>query len=137
MEKQTKQTLVAHTQMNSLEQRGKIIAEYIWIDGALGLRAKAHTLDKKITSIDQLPDWNFDGSSCYMAPTENSEVIVKPVAFFPDPFRGGDNIIVMTETFVWEDTTYKKLVPARTNFRNQSKVIFDACPEEVPWYGIE
>merc|ERR1712183_278971 len=134
---ETKQTLTQHTEMNALDQRGKVIAEYIWIDGSLSLRAKARTLPSKITSVDQLPDWNFDGSSCYMAPTENSEVIYKPVAFFPDPFRGGDNILVITETYVWEDTTYKKLVPARTNFRNQSKVIFDACPEEKPWYGIE
>jgi len=53
-----------------------------------------------------------------MATTENSEIIMKPVAYFPDPFRGGDNIIVMTETFIWEDTTYKRLIPSKTNFRN-------------------
>ena len=134
---ESKQTLTAHTQMNNLDQRGKIIAEYIWIDGSLTMRAKARTLDAKITHVDQLPEWNFDGSSCYMAPTENSEVIMKPVAFFPDPFRGGDNILVMCETFVWEDTTYKNLVPAKTNFRCQAKVIFDECLEEKPWYGIE
>ena len=131
---ESKQTLTAHTQMNNLDQRGKIIAEYIWIDGSLTMRAKARTLDAKITHVDQLPEWNFDGSSCYMAPTENSEVIMKPVAFFPDPFRGGDNILVMCETFVWEDTTYKNLVPAKTNFRCQAKVIFDECLEEKPWY---
>jgi glutamine synthetase len=93
--------------MRDLDQRGKIIAEYIWIDGALGLRAKCRTLDKKITKVEDLPEWNFDGSSCYMATTENSEIILKAVAFYPDPFRGGDNIIVMCETFTWADTTYK------------------------------
>jgi len=31
----------------------------------------------------------------------------------------------------------KKLIPSKTNFRNQSKVIFDALPAEEPWYGIE
>ena len=61
-----------------------------------------------------------------MAKTENSEVIMKPVAFYPDPFRGGDNILVLTETFVWKDTTYKELVPSKTNFRNQAKKIFEA-----------
>ena len=60
-----------------------------------------------------------------MAPTENSEVIIKPVAIYPDPFRGGDNILVMTETFVWSDNSYTKLIPAKTNFRDQAKVIFD------------
>ena len=93
--------------MKDLDQRGKIIAEYIWIDGALGLRAKCRTLEKKVNKVEELPEWNFDGSSCYMATTENSEIILKPVAFYPDPFRGGDNILVMCETFTWADTTYK------------------------------
>lgn len=106
------------TCMCDLDQKGMIIAEYVWLDGGLGMRSKARTLEGPITSIKQLPDWNFDGSSCYMAPTENSEVIIKPIAFYPDPFRKGDNIIVLTETYVWENTTYKKLIPAKTNFRN-------------------
>ena len=49
----------------NLVQRGKVIAEYVWIDGAGGCRSKARTLDGPITSLDQLPDWNYDGSSCY------------------------------------------------------------------------
>jgi glutamine synthetase len=50
----------------NLEQRGSIIAEYVWIDGSgLTLRSKAKTLTKKVTSIADLPDWNYDGSSTY------------------------------------------------------------------------
>ena len=119
------------------DQRGKIIAEYVWIDGAMGLRAKCRTLEKKVSKVEDLPDWNFDGSSCYMATTENSEIILKPAAFFPDPFRGGDNILVLCETFTWEDTTYKKLIPANSNFRHYAVKIFDALKEEKPWFGIE
>jgi len=133
----TKQQLTAHSQMGDLDQKGKIIAEYIWIDGGLDIRGKARTLNGAVTSADELPEWNFDGSSCSMATTENSEVIMKPVAIFPDPFRRGDNILVLTETFIWEDTTYKNLIPSKTNFRNSAKPIFDALPEEKPWYGIE
>jgi len=107
--------------MKDRDQKGKIIAEYIWIDGAQFIRGKARTLDGPVNSLKEIPDWNFDGSSCYMATTENSEIIIKPVAYFPDPFRGGDNILVLTETWKWEDTTYKKLVPGNTNFRHFAK----------------
>jgi glutamine synthetase len=42
-----------------------VIAEYIWIDGALGMRAKSRTLTGKISSIADIPEWNYDGSSTY------------------------------------------------------------------------
>jgi hypothetical protein len=51
---------------------------------------------------------------------------MKPVAFFPDPFREGDNILVMTETFVWTDNTFTALKPANTNFRHHAEKIFTA-----------
>lgn len=45
------------------------------------------------------PSWNFDGSSTNQAPGEDSEVIIKPRAIYPDPFRGGDNIMVMCDCY--------------------------------------
>lgn len=51
--------------LRNIDQKGKIIATYIWIDGSLALRGKSRTLDKKVTSVSELPGWNFDGSSCY------------------------------------------------------------------------
>jgi len=119
---------------------GKIIAEYVWLDGSgLTLRSKCRTLDKKVESLADLPEWNYDGSSCYQASAEQSEITMKPVAYFPDPFRGGDNILVMTETFKWEDATCKKLVPANTNFRHFAQQIFEdeEATAEMPWFGIE
>jgi len=123
---------------NNLEQRGSIIAEYVWIDGTgLNLRSKAKTITKPVNSLADLPEWNYDGSSCYQASTHNSEVIMKPVAYYPDPFRGGNNIIVLTETYVWADDQFTTLKPANTNFRHYAKAIFDAGAHEEPWFGIE
>jgi glutamine synthetase len=121
-----------------LDQSGKIVAEYVWIDGSgITLRAKCRTLNiDKVRSLSDLPEWNFDGSSCYMATTENSEVILKPCAYYRDPFRGGENVLVMCETFKWEDNTCQRLIPANTNFRHHAKKIFDKTNEK-PWFGIE
>jgi glutamine synthetase len=109
-----------------LPQKGSIIAEYVWIDGSgTGMRSKSRTLMGAIQSIEQLPEWNYDGSSCYQAETENSEVIMKPVAFYPDPFRGGDNIIVLCSTYKWKNNDFQELVPANTNFRHFAEKIFE------------
>ena len=48
------------------DETEKIIAEYVWIDGTgINLRCKAKTLPSKIKNISEIPDWNYDGSSCY------------------------------------------------------------------------
>ena len=50
----------------SIDQHGKIIAEYIWIDGSgITLRSKARTLDTPVKSLADIPEWNYDGSSTY------------------------------------------------------------------------
>lgn len=87
--------------------------------------------------MEDIPEWNYDGSSTYQAETKNSEILLKPCAYFRDPFRQGDNIMVMCETWKWEDNTYQKQIPANTNFRHFAKKVFDEALDEEPWYGIE
>jgi glutamine synthetase len=81
--------------------------------------------------VDQLPIWNYDGSSCYQAEGSNSDTYLHPVKIYPDPFRGGDNILVMCETY-----KYNKL-PTETNKRKTCKVVMDQAAEHHPWFGIE
>ena len=90
-----------------LDQRGVIIAEYVWVDGTGHLRSKGRTLKKKITSVDQLPEWNFDGSSTNQAPGYDSDIYLKPVAFYPDPFRRGDNVVVLAACYNNDGTPNK------------------------------
>ena len=115
-----------------------VVAEYVWIDGSgIILRSKCRSLDHPVTKVEDLPEWNYDGSSCYQAPTDNSEIIMKPVAMFRDPFRRGNHLLVMTETYRWTDKTCTQLEPANTNFRVHANKIFNQNLAEEPWYGIE
>ncbi|KAK6127475.1 hypothetical protein DH2020_038792 [Rehmannia glutinosa] len=112
----------------------KIIAEYVWIGGSgMDLRSKARTLSKPVSDPSKLPKWNYDGSSTGQAPGEDSEVILYPQAIFRDPFRRGNNILVMCDAY----TPAGEPIP--TNKRHSAAKIF-SHPDvvaEVPWYGIE
>mmetsp|Transcript_2836 Transcript_2836/g.4791 ORF Transcript_2836/g.4791 Transcript_2836/m.4791 type:complete len:350 (-) Transcript_2836:86-1135(-) len=109
-----------------------VIAEYVWIDANHGLRCKAKVIHgKSSVALKDLPDWNFDGSSTGQAPGEDSEVIIKPAAVFPDPFRGNPHVLVLCACF----TPAGEPIP--TNTRTQAKEYFDSAPEQEPWFGIE
>jgi glutamine synthetase len=122
--------------LSHLSQQGKVQAEYVWIGGGkttggFDIRCKTKTLNSRPASVADLPVWNYDGSSTNQAPGEDSEVLLKPVAIFADPFRGGDNILVLCETMD------PKKVPIPTNTRAAAAKLFAEKPDEVPWFGIE
>ena len=76
----------------------KIFAEYVWIGGNNELRSKVRVLDKKVSSVNELPVWNFDGSSTEQAEGKDSEVLLVPRCIFNDPIRGSPHILVLCET---------------------------------------
>jgi len=115
----------------ALPVEDKIQAEYLWIDAVGEVRSKCRTVLKSKATLDQLPNWNYDGSSTDQAPGDDSEVVIKPCAIFKDPFRGGDNILVLTDTYTPGGT------PLPTNSRAPAAEVFAAKPEEVPWFGLE
>lgn len=116
----------------SLSQNGKVIIEYVWLGGTGNdLRGKSKTYEKEITSVEDLDEWNYDGSSTWQAPTEASEILLRPVALFNDPFRGVPNKICLCDTYHPDGT------PTVTNFRFFANKIFNKAGDEDPWFGIE
>eukprot|EP00183_Erythrolobus_madagascarensis_P002366 CAMPEP_0185849098 /NCGR_PEP_ID=MMETSP1354-20130828/3730_1 /TAXON_ID=708628 /ORGANISM="Erythrolobus madagascarensis, Strain CCMP3276" /LENGTH=357 /DNA_ID=CAMNT_0028549579 /DNA_START=146 /DNA_END=1219 /DNA_ORIENTATION=+ len=112
---------------------GAYIAEYVWIDGAGKLRAKARTLYKKFEVATDFPHWNYDGSSTGQAPGEDSEVILYPHAVYADPFRGSPNVIVMCDQNTPQGT------PLPSNSRHDCAKVIEKSMEMglEPWFGIE
>ena len=124
----------------------RVKLEYIWLDGnepTQKLRSKTKVWDydhmtdplelngrvvayngRVIPSPDELPTWNFDGSSTNQAKGNKSDCVLKPVSLVMDPQRL-DGFLVMCEVMNSDGT------PHKTNKRHN--LIDD--PEY--WFGFE
>ena len=121
----------------------KVKAEYIWIDGDGATRSKTRIINMQEyrafenLNISHIPEWNYDGSSTKQAVGDSSEVIIKPVSLYKDPFANKDMetvytaILVLCETFDLEGT------PLPTNTRHNAVKLFAQKLELEPMYGIE
>jgi glutamine synthetase len=107
--------------------------EYIWLDGDGGLRCKTKVVDKvyENLTLQDVPEWNYDGSSTKQASGTDSEVMIRPVKFYPDPFRPNGNYLVMCDTWLPDGT------PHPTNTRAPANLIFEKYKSQEPWYGME
>ena len=112
-----------------------VILEYIWLDGKNNLRSKYKTVNvEDINKID-FPKWNYDGSSTNQASTENSEIILNPIAAYKNPFiRDVCSFLVLCDTFNENDG---EIVPTSNNKRIDAFKIFNKNLSLKPWYGIE
>ena len=107
------------------------LVEYVWIGGNNELRGKTKVVNKEVKSVDDLSNWNYDGSSTAQAAGEDSEVIIKPKALFNDPFRRGNHKIVLCDTYTPADE------PLSNNHRQWAEKLFNQKLDEEPWYGLE
>ncbi|MEM9237198.1 MAG: glutamine synthetase beta-grasp domain-containing protein [Verrucomicrobiota bacterium] len=81
----------------------KFKLEYIWLDGYTpvpNLRGKTQIKEfDSFPTLEQLPDWGFDGSSTLQADGSDSDCVLKPVAIYPDSTRN-NGAIVMCEVML-------------------------------------
>jgi glutamine synthetase len=111
-----------------------IKAEYIWVDGTeptKKLRSKTKVLPGPVKDLSGLPEWGFDGSSTNQAEGHASDCIMRPVFFCPDPIRGGDNVLVMTEVFSADGK------PHASNTRALLRSVAEKYAAHEPWFGME
>ena len=77
--------------------------EYIWLDGYTPLASlRSKTQIKEFGSfpkLEDLPAWGFDGSSTQQAEGKSSDIVLKPVAVYPDSTRK-NGVLVMCETYL-------------------------------------
>ena len=112
----------------------KVIAEYIWIDGhkpTAKLRSKTKIFEGPVKSLDDIPMWGFDGSSTMQAEGSDSDCMLKPVYYLPDPIRGGDDILVMNEVRKPDGSIHE------SNTRARLVEIAEKHKDEDAWFGIE
>ena len=109
------------------------IAEYIWLSPGGLLRGKTRILQTPVMKPQDLPLWNFDGSSTRQAAGKFSDVTLKPVRVYSDPFRSKDDIIVLCECF--DDGKLEKT----NSFNTRSKLVkaVEGKEDLEMWTGIE
>jgi glutamine synthetase len=115
------------------------ILEYLWLDGSGNRRSKTKIVNFNVKSIDDIPIWNYDGSSTGQADSNgNTEVILVPCKYFLNPLINNknydtsyDNYIVLCETFD------SNMIALPSNHRHNAVKIFNKGLHQEPWFGIE
>jgi glutamine synthetase len=102
--------------------------EYVWLDGyepIPNLRSKTLVKDyDHLPTLEDVPNWGFDGSSTRQAEGHSSDCVLKPVAVYPDStVRNG--VLVLNEVMHADGT------PHSTNAR---ATILD---DPDTWFGFE
>lgn len=115
------------------------ITDYIWLDAEGEFRSKTRTFNYQINTLNDIPNWNYDGSStgqCH--PDGNTEIILKPVYFIRDFLRNTK----FTAFFVLCETYFTDGTPTPSNHRCKAKRLFELAKENMskdlkPTFGLE
>ena len=133
-------------QVPTQPQRKLAQLEYIWVDSDNQIRNKTRYIPINFGTEDnplpfesimtQIPQWTFDGSSTGQSDREDSDLILKPVRFFGNPFINPQphsvSYIVLCEVFNSDDT------PHETNTRANLRELVDSIPDSNDmWFGLE
>lgn len=102
--------------------------EYIWLDGykpTQSLRAKTKVVKDFGGTLAECPMWCFDGSSTEQADGGASDLLLKPVAIYPDPQRK-NAFVVMTEVLNADGSAHE----------SNMRALIDDDDDDF-WFGFE
>lgn len=112
----------------------RIMAEYIWLDGTqptARIRSKTKILEAPVARLEEIPEWGFDGSSTRQATGHDSDLLLRPVHFVPDPLRGEPQVLVICEVFYPDDRVHE------SNARAHLRAVATQYAHHESWFGIE
>jgi len=104
--------------------------EYIWLDGykpTQSLRSKTMVRSDFGGTLEECPNWVFDGSSTEQAPGGASDCILKPVMIIPDPDKA-NGYLVMCEVLNADGTPHES---------NGRATIDEGDDDADFWFGFE
>jgi glutamine synthetase len=116
--------------------------EYLWLDGYATPNIRSKTKythiesdpNKESITIDEIPEWGFDGSSTGQAVGEDSDCILKPVAIFnntTDTLTSTNSYLVLCEVMNSDGT------PHESNTRVKVREMDFKFGHQDFWFGIE
>jgi glutamine synthetase len=120
----------------------KHILEYVWIDADGGMRSKIRVVDIGVAGVECILtdsgrwEWSFDGSSTGQATGTDSDVLIRPVAIYPNPFYNSPSFGQRAH-LVLCDCYNKDGTPHATNARARCAQTETACASKEPLFGIE
>eukprot|EP00891_Asterochloris_glomerata_P004849 jgi/Astpho2/4849/Aster-05785 len=120
---------------------GRVFAEVIWVGCELELHSMTRVLPCMPSGVQELPTWSFDGSQTGQAPEHCSVVYLKPRSIHPDPFRSGQHILVLCDTFtppqIEQDGAPGQAVPHSSNNRAPCEKVMEAAAGSDPQFSVE
>lgn len=117
--------------MNTKSKKN-VVLEYVWIDVSGKTRSKNKVITIEVDEKIILEEWTFDGSSTGQASGTLSDVVLKPVSIFKNPFiKYTDSLLVLCECYDKDGT------PHTTNSRHRCGITFSSSVNSESLFGIE
>ena len=63
---------------------------YIWRDSDDNFRSKTRRVQVEMPTVQNVPEWNYDGSSTGQATTADSEIVLKPIRVYTSDLVGSE-----------------------------------------------